>query len=265
VKAYLIHWNAPSGWLSASVASFLASDIPVELTVVNNGPVGAALGLPVSVRVIEAGANLGFAGGANLGIADWMGTAEPYCVVAAHDAQVKPHALRRLIEEADADPQLGVIGAAVQPGGYGELLETRGPVEIRTWASGTCLLLRRECIEEIGTFETRLGSYCEDLELGLRATRAGWAVAKVTDAPVAGRGSAVGDVDSRIMANDVLVALRYEGRSAAFRQWVRVLARFVRHLVQSPLPGGRGARHRRFVGRFGSASVKATRFLLGPP
>jgi len=42
---------------------------------------------------------------------------------------------------------------------------------------GCALLASRECLEEVGLFDASYFAYMEDVELGLRARRAGWKVA----------------------------------------------------------------------------------------
>jgi N-acetylglucosaminyl-diphospho-decaprenol L-rhamnosyltransferase len=56
-------------------------------------------------------------------------------------------------------------------------------------ASGTCLILRRTCIEQVGLFDEQFGSYVEDVDLGLRAREAGWSVRKIPEARASGVGS----------------------------------------------------------------------------
>jgi GT2 family glycosyltransferase len=44
------------------------------------------------------------------------------------------------------------------------------------WATGCCLLLRRECIEDLGGLDERFFLYYEDVDLCLRARARGWSV-----------------------------------------------------------------------------------------
>ncbi len=49
---------------------------------------------------------------------------------------------------------------------------------------GTLMLLRRACLDEVGVFDERYFSYCEEADLALRARRAGWKVGLVRGARV---------------------------------------------------------------------------------
>jgi GT2 family glycosyltransferase len=59
------------------------------------------------VRVIEAGANLGFAGGNNLALRDLEGI--DYVALLNNDAFVEPGWLEPLVEALEADPELGAV------------------------------------------------------------------------------------------------------------------------------------------------------------
>ena len=60
------------------------------------------------VRVVEAGANLGFAGGCNLGI---RSTAGAYVALVNNDTIVGRDWLRPLVETAESDPRIGLVGS----------------------------------------------------------------------------------------------------------------------------------------------------------
>ena len=46
------------------------------------------------------------------------------------------------------------------------------------------MMLRRDCLDEVGLFDERYFSYCEEADLALRARRAGWKVGLVRGARV---------------------------------------------------------------------------------
>src|SRR5207253_10955484 len=46
------------------------------------------------------------------------------------------------------------------------------------------MLVRRGCLQEVGLFDERYFAYCEEADLGVRATRAGWEVGVVWHALV---------------------------------------------------------------------------------
>jgi hypothetical protein len=250
LPVYLIHWNAPD-WVASAAASVLASDLPVQVTVIDNGPFEASvqLDLPGGVRVVPTGRNLGYAGGANVAIGESRAMGGRYCVVAAHDLLVETDSLRRLIEAAETHPGCGVLGPVVEPGGFGELLGQDGDVEYRTWVSGTCLLLRLRCIEEVGGFDEDFRSYTEDEEFGLRANDHGWRVGRVLTAKARGRGSVVEDDGELFRPNQVLMAYKRRGLLAALLRLGREVASLGYHVVSGLVPGPVGAEHRSVICR----------------
>lgn len=176
-----------------------------EVVVVDNG---SEDGSEASIKaerpdltVLQAGTNLGYAGGNNLGIRHALNRGADYVWVLNNDTFVEPHTLRALIEASRSQDRIGVLGAAVlEEAGDGErqvemsayrwrgeriapvlctnsedALEHRmHPVD---GVTGTSLLLDAEMLRDIGGFDERFFHYFEDAELCERARRAGWNVA----------------------------------------------------------------------------------------
>lgn len=49
------------------------------------------------------------------------------------------------------------------------------PLEV-PWVTGACMLLRRQCLADLGGFDERFFLYYEDVDMCLRAARSGWKV-----------------------------------------------------------------------------------------
>src|SRR5215475_2512751 len=128
----------------------------------NDGSADAARGWP-GVRVIEAGANLGFAAGNNVGIRASSGE---YLLLLNSDTMVPPGAIDALAAALDRDPSVAIVGPRlVNTEGHAELSVGRmiGPwnefrqkylmparaeqlarqQQFPDWVSGACLLVRR--------------------------------------------------------------------------------------------------------------------------
>jgi hypothetical protein len=186
------------------------SRFPTEVLVVDNGssdgsPEQVRKEFP-AVRLIEAGANLGFAGGNNLGLQAAKGE---YRFLLNSDTEVQPGALDALVECLDVHPKAGACGGqliypdgGLQPSGSSfitlrtvlweqlmlDQLFPRSPVFgehfLSEWhyrtvrrlevLSGACLMMRAACLEEIGLLDESYFMYCEDVDWCLRAERAGW-------------------------------------------------------------------------------------------
>jgi len=146
------------------------------------------------VRVIENVRNLGFAGGANVGLAAAQGE---HLVLLNNDAYPEPDFLQALVETAREDARVGMVAGVLVFAHRPERIASAGmrmqwdgvaidhlagrprsclpdtPVEI-FGPSGGAALYRRAMIQEIGPFRAELFAYLEDVELAWRAQLAGW-------------------------------------------------------------------------------------------
>jgi GT2 family glycosyltransferase len=178
-----------------------------------------------SVRVVRLETNGGFAPAANAGIRVATGR---IVLLLNSDALPRPGALRAIVEAFDADPRLGVAGAALlnEDGspqwsggrtptlawmigvvsGAGHLARlVRGGRDKSSaarqvdWVSGAAMAIRREAWDAAGPLDERFRFYCQDIEICHRASAAGWSVRLVPAAEVVhGMGvTAVGEGDLR--------------------------------------------------------------------
>lgn len=274
LPVYLIHWNAADRCASAlSCLLKSAGATPVAVTVIDNGGTdGVALAdrVPAGVRVITAGRNVGFTGGANLALADWRARfpESEFCLLGAHDLHVSGECIERLLVAARQNPDFGLLGPALRgPKGYGiGVWNGHGaglrPVQYNSglvegdWISGACMLVRREAVRVVGGFDERLHSYCEDIDLGLRMKAAGWKVGVVTDADAWELGSVSQSADSWIEANTLIVAAKHGGVGGMVRSALVLSQWTARSLIGGAAlwrPVARRRESRRFLGRHLSA------------
>jgi GT2 family glycosyltransferase len=155
-----------------------------EVIVVDNG--GADAGQE-RARIVDAGGNLGFAGGAALGASE---ARAEMLVFLNQDTVVEPGALEALAQ-VGGEPGVGVamarlrlldrpellnsrgtavhVSGIVWAAGYGEPAESVPERQEIAAASGAALAIRRELYEELGGFSPELFMYLEDVELSWRA------------------------------------------------------------------------------------------------
>ena len=160
------------------------------------------------VHLTASDRNLGFTGGNNRLIRDAVASADPpeYFLLLNADTVVEPRALGALVEFMDAHPRAGIAGStllspegAVQasPFRFGgvvseldrgmrlglvsRLLEPWAVVMPTPraacavdWVSGASLIARRTMFDEVGLLDEGLFTYFDDVDLCLRARRAGW-------------------------------------------------------------------------------------------
>lgn len=152
--------------------------------------------------------NLGFTGGNNLVIRPALVSSDPpeYVLLLNADTLVRDGALEALVEFMDLHPRVGIAGSKlVYPDGEVQgtpfrflgvrtELQTslrlgaasrliRRPVSLEPnpaeaccvdWVSGASMILRRRLLEQVGLLDEGLYTYFDDVDLCLRASRAGW-------------------------------------------------------------------------------------------
>ena len=160
---------------------------PHEIIVVDNastdGSADAARQWP-HVRVIEAGANLGFSAGNNIGIRASSGA---NLLLLNSDTIVPAGAIDALLAQLDRRADVAVVGPRLVDGSgraelsFGEMVGpfahirqkriAMGDVESYTtreqypdWVTGACLLVRRADAEAVGLLDERYFMYLEDVD-----------------------------------------------------------------------------------------------------
>ena len=104
-------------YLERFLRSVLALDYPpsrYRVVLVDNASTDGSVELVrerfPQVRLVEASSNLGFAGGCNLGI---RATTSDYVALVNNDTAVEPSWLRSLVEVAESDPRIGMVGSKI--------------------------------------------------------------------------------------------------------------------------------------------------------
>jgi GT2 family glycosyltransferase len=199
VRIVVVHLDGWK-WTSACLEAVrkLAYD-PFAAIVVDNGStdgsgerVAAAF---AEIEVIRSERNLGFAAGANIGMRAALADGAEYVWLLNNDARPEPQALAALVESAERDDRIGIVGSILEEpdgqvwggGRLSRLARTRparsaGKID---YVSGASMLLRRGLLEEVGLFDESFFFYYEDAELCLRAHARGWRLAVAPGSSVA--------------------------------------------------------------------------------
>lgn len=234
IDLFVVHWNQPASCV-ATVNALCDQKIPLRVTVIDNDSEAESFQqlqreLDPSVALVRLDSNKGWGGALNVVLRRWMHEAtNPYCFVSAHDARPNPDCLRLLVAAADANPRVGiacsqypdpfVVRLSRWRGVYPQAVEplARGLAQEVDVPHGTLMLLRRECLDEIGLFDQRYFAYGDEHELGIRAVRRGWKVVLVW-------GSIVTNPETRTASlwrsylfarNSLFLVHDYFGRTAA--------------------------------------------------
>src|SRR3569623_864067 len=116
VGVVVLTWNS-AAVIADCISSVLASELPLEVCVVDNGstdgtPELVARSFP-EVELIQTGENLGYAGGNNVGLAELLRRGLEYVFVLNPDAIVERDTLGRLLDRADADNELAAVSPVI--------------------------------------------------------------------------------------------------------------------------------------------------------
>jgi hypothetical protein len=233
---------------------------------------------------LPTGANLGYAGGNNVGIREALAWGAEYVLILNPDVEVDPEFLPPLVRALEASPKAGMAcplvlqedGASVQSLG-GEVSLWTGrcgrrrygdpatSVEEKRWAEvdfphGACVLVKRSLFEEIGLLNEAYFLYYEDAEFGLRARREGLSTLAIAQSRVRHRDTTAAGASSAVVSyhgtrNQAwLVAEygRFPQRAAflllsAYGRWpLKFAARLLRGRLRAAWAVFRGALHGQF-------------------
>jgi GT2 family glycosyltransferase len=219
VYAVVLNWN---GWRDTArcLASLRACSYPnLRVVVVDNGSTDGSpehlapmLEAPWG-ELVQAGRNLGFTGGANLGLRLALERGAHYAFLLNNDATVAPDCITTLVQEAERRPEIGLVGPKiVWAGEPGRLWSAgmsvawhRATIESHCHArddgrfdgcrvvqglSGCALLAKRAVLERAGLLDERYFVYYEDLDWCLRARESGFRCLYVGAARASHVGSA---------------------------------------------------------------------------
>jgi GT2 family glycosyltransferase len=222
----VLNWNGREDTL-ACLHSLRAAALPADATVLvvdngsDDGSEEAVREHFAEVEFLQTGSNLGFAGGNNAGMAYALERGAEVVLLLNNDTEVETGFLQPMIAELEADPRTGIVGASIayhhDPGrlwafgggrfdvATGWVRHVQQPVEATALATrgtrhfyvtGCAMLLRRSVIEETGSLSTEYFHFCEDVDLCLKAQRAGWRLAVAPAARLTHKVSATTRVSS---------------------------------------------------------------------
>lgn len=206
VAVVILNWNGKN-WLERFLPTVLEHSTGADVVVADNastdGSVDWLRAWHPAVRVIEMARNTGFAGGYNEALAQ---VESEYFVLLNSDVEVTPGWLGPLTAYMDAHPRMaacqpkvlshaqrdhfehaGAAGGFMDRNGYPfcrgrifELTETdEGQYDDERevfWATGACLMIRRDAFREAGGFDASLFAHMEEIDLCWRLRRTGWLI-----------------------------------------------------------------------------------------
>lgn len=136
-------------------------------------------------KFLQTGANLGFAGGNNVGIRYALDQGAAYIWLLNNDTVVDPEALTHMVRKMGANDQLGICGSRLMSyyhrnqvvglagwnrpltGGVNSILEAKDLPRL-TYVIGASMLFRREVFEKVGLLQEDYFLYFEELDMAER-------------------------------------------------------------------------------------------------
>lgn len=209
--AVVLNWNGGDDTPAA-----LASLEGIETICVDNGSEDGSDRVVEErfpdVELIRTGANLGFAGGNNVGIRRALERGADWVLLLNSDATARRGLGGAFAQAASERPDAGLLaclvlfedGARVQSAGgrfnallgysgrspsYGSLVMPVGLRDVDR-VDGAAFAVSRAAVERAGLLDEQLFAYVEDVEWSLRIRRAGFAVVLAPDARAQHKGSA---------------------------------------------------------------------------
>ncbi len=219
VSVLIVNWNARD-CLRACLASLQTQNASCEIIVFDNastdGSVQALRAEFPNVRFIASEKNLGFAAGNNRAAQNAHGR---YLLLLNPDTTVPPHTLEKMVEYADAHPEIGALGPQLRNAdgsvqrscwrgfpGLGMALtdalylwkvpwlplsqqseyraeELRAP-RVVDHLLGACMLIRHAAWVQVGALDENYFLFLEETDWCFRAQRAGWQIYFFPDAHV---------------------------------------------------------------------------------
>jgi hypothetical protein len=196
VEIYILHCESPNGdaLLRETLESLIRSDYEnFQIKVIENGC--SVPWLHWSGRINNP-TNVGVAEGYNVGLG---AGSSPYVLLINNDVAVNPEMVSRLIAIGEADSTIGIVAPRIYYYGTRKVWSDGGlfnpwtgvtrhknirkigpadktPKEV-DWATGCCLLIKREVIQVVGEFDSAYSpAYCEDVDYCMRTRAAGWKI-----------------------------------------------------------------------------------------
>jgi hypothetical protein len=298
VSIIVLNWNGRDDTLACIASLRQINYTAYEILVVDNGStddsVAAIRTSHPQVTLIETGHNLGYVGGNNVGLEYAKVTHADYALLLNNDTEVAPDFLSLLVDVAETDSKIGVVGPTIYYHAEPERIWSAGGAidwaRGSTWmvglneidlgqfggvprpvdfVTGCALLIKMPVVAQMGLLDPRFFAYYEETEWCVRVARAGFKILHVPQAKLWHKISLVARGTSLTvyyyMTRNRLIFL--SAARAGLRAWLNTLIlEYLRTLISwSVRPKWRGQQgHRKimiravsdyFAGRFGQASL----------
>ncbi len=206
VEVLIVAFGAPE--LLGSCLAALNGRFPVVVVDNSSDPSVRETALQHDAEYHDPGANLGFAGGVNAGLARLSHPGADLLLLNP-DAEISPAGIARLADCLHAEPRRSCVAPAQNDPRDGEPARVSWPFPTPSgaWAEaagigrlrrgsrfmiGSILLINADALSEVGGFDERFFLYAEETDWQLRATKLGWKSALCPDVVASHVGAGTG-------------------------------------------------------------------------
>lgn len=303
VAVIILNWNGLEDTLACLNSLGKLTFPPHEIIIVDNGSSDGSIEvlkkIYPDVTYIENSENLGFTGGNNAGLRYAKSIDADYALLLNNDTEVDPAFLGLLVDVAESDEEIGIIGPSIFFFDEPEVLWSAGgdidwmrgrtnmvginqtdngqfgedPRDV-DFVSGCALMIRMAVVEEVGPLDERFFVYYEETEWCVRVARSGYKIMHVPLAKIWHKTSIEDQISSPIvtyyMIRNRLLFLKLSHANIIAWIYSLVLDNFRTLLSLSIRPKWKHMRARRsvmlkamldfFSGKFGRApNIEVTR------
>lgn len=199
VVIIIVNWNGKADTLACIHSLHTDRHQLKHIIVVDNGSTDGSIAAIAAeapdVTIIDAGRNLGFTGGNNIGVRRAAEEGADFVLLLNNDTTVEPDAISSLVEAAQRSPNAGILTPVIH---YFDRMEDlwfagsridlaraeavhdnsrpparTAPVRLVPWASGCAMMIPAQLFRQIKGFDDRFFLNWEDVDISLRIRSAG--------------------------------------------------------------------------------------------
>ena len=258
VTCIILNWNGWEDTIKCLAALEECTYPNLTVLVVDNGSTNDSVtrirdAYP-QILLLEAGGNLGFAGGNNVGIRHALRQGAEYLWLLNNDTEAAPDALSALVAKALTNRKIGAAASicyyADSPStvqawagarvnlwiGYGHITTVPRPDEWFHSVYGASMLIASAALREVGLLDEGFFHYWEESEFSLRLLKNGWLLAAAPDSrvlhKVGGSTAKKSPVLDRYFTTSGLRILRLHSPAPGVAIFLFLMARFARRLLR---------------------------------
>jgi GT2 family glycosyltransferase len=203
VAAVVLTWNS-AACVTRALDSLTTSNQAVDVVVVDNGSSDNSRELVATtfpdITLVSTGANLGYAGGNNVGIKLALERGADYILLMNPDAYVTPECVDEMLVRLTSAPDLAAVSPIILNHGDGTIWYAGSEIDWKTGAThhiganekdigqyddveftsrgnGCVMLFRSEALRSVGLLDERYFLYYEETDWSVRAMKKGMRIA----------------------------------------------------------------------------------------